>query len=118
MQVSVVMQSDDGQDLRATFDAIGMASPSGVRMSLGTENDLVDDLYDAALGRLAWQDVGERLTGLMEGMTLMLSAHHQRGPHVDVVATVGIAPQHLQEYAYFAPHDLWATAALERRAFG
>jgi DNA-binding CsgD family transcriptional regulator len=87
-------------------------------MTSRKENDLVEALYDAALGHLSWDEVGQRVVGYMGSTTLMLSVHQARSPAVDVVATFGMSPQILQEYGYFAQHDLWALGALQKRLFG
>lgn len=88
-------------------------------MSLGSEHDVVKSLYDAALGHRSWGEVGCGLVSNLDGLTLMLSVHHQKHPPVDVVSTLGMSPEHLGLYGeYYARHDLWALGAVEQRLFG
>jgi hypothetical protein len=68
-------------------------------------------LSDAGLG-----GVVRGLVSKLDGLTLMLSVHHQRRPAVDVVPTQGMSPQHLRLYGeHYACHDLWALGAVEQR---
>lgn len=87
-------------------------------MASRQENELVETLYDAALGHRSWGEATHSLMSHMSGMTLMLSVLDSRSQVVDVVATQGISPQHLQGYAHFAPHDLWVSGFMEQRLFG
>lgn len=83
-----------------------------------TENGLVEALYDAALGRQSWDDCGHQLVGSLGGKTLILSTHDSRHTTADVVVTLGMSAQVMQEYAQFARHDVWAMGALERGVIG
>lgn len=87
-------------------------------MASRKENDLVEALYDAALGQRSWADVTHSLMTHMAGMTLMLSVLDSRSQAVEVVATQGMSARHLQDYAHFAPHDLWVSGFMEQRLFG
>src|SRR5512147_2481070 len=88
-------------------------------MSSGSEGDVVESMYDAALGHRSWGDVSGGLLGSLDGLTLNLFVHGRRSAAVEVVANVGASPEHLRLYAeHFAQHDLWATGALEQRLFG
>ena len=87
-------------------------------MASRKENDLVEALYDAALGHRSWDEVTNSLMNHMAGMTLMLSVLSSRSQAVEVIATQGLSPQHLQDYAHFAPHDLWVSGFMEQRLFG
>lgn len=87
-------------------------------MSSRKENDLIEALYDAALGHRSWDDASQEIMTHMSGMTLMLSVLHTRSAAVDVVSTQGLSPQVLQDYAQFAPHDLWVSGFMEQRLFG
>ena len=87
-------------------------------MASRQENELVESLYDAALGHRSWDEVTHNLMNHMSGMTFMLSVLNSRNQVVDVVATQGMSPQHLQDYAHFAPHDLWVSGFVEQRLFG
>lgn len=83
------------------------------------EGLLIGDLYDAALGHRAWDEVGSGLVTLVGGRTLLLSVHHPLGAAVDLVTTLGMAADDLQQYSdYYAQHDVWAQAAMERGLFG
>lgn len=87
-------------------------------MTSRKESDLVEALYDAALGHRSWNEVTHNLMNHMSGMTLMLSVLNSSNQAVDVVATQGLSLQHLQDYAHFAPHDLWVSSFMEQRLFG
>jgi DNA-binding CsgD family transcriptional regulator/PAS domain-containing protein len=82
------------------------------------ENNLVEALYDAALGQRSWADVSQALMRRIGGQSLMLSTHHARTSKVDVLGWLGLSSQALQEYAQFAPHDVWVNGYVERRLFG
>ena len=83
-----------------------------------SENELVEDLYDAALGCRSWAEVGHGLMNHVDGQTLMMSVHHPRTASVEVLGWLGMSAESLQEYPSFAPHDLWASGYMERRLFG
>lgn len=81
------------------------------------ENDIIDGLYEAALGVEPWAEATQRLAGAFGGLTLMLSTHHQGS--VEVVATLGMTPENLRLYStQYAQHDLWAIGAVEQRLLG
>lgn len=82
------------------------------------EDGLVGALYDAALGYRSWLEVGQSLMQHVSGQTLMLSTHHPRTGQVDVLGWLGMPPESLQQYAEFAPHDVWAAGYVEQRLFG
>jgi len=83
------------------------------------EGSLIGDLYDAALGHRPWNEVGSELVKLVGGRTLLLSVHHPLGEAVDLVTTLGMAADDLQQYSdYYAQHDVWAQAAMARGLFG
>jgi DNA-binding CsgD family transcriptional regulator/PAS domain-containing protein len=82
------------------------------------ENDLIEALYDAALGYRTWAEVGQNLMEQAGGQTLMLSTHHSRTRSVNVLGWLGMRREALPEYAAFAPHDLWHTGYVEQRRFG
>lgn len=87
-------------------------------MVSGNGNGLVEALYDAALGQRSWHEVGRQMADHVQGMTLQLSVHDLHSAAVDVVAWLGMDPQHLREYGeFFAQHDLWAQGASKRRTF-
>lgn len=87
-------------------------------MASRKENDLVESLYDAALGHRSWDEVTHSLMDHMAGMTLMLSVLNARSLSVDVIATQGMSRQSLQDYAHFAPHDPWVSGFVGQRHFG
>ena len=88
-------------------------------MPLKGENNVVESLYDAAFGRLSWDEVGRNLVRTLDGLTLMLSVHSRRTPAVDVISTLGMSSEHLRLYSeHYARHDLWALGALPQRLFG
>lgn len=120
LKESVVMHSDDNQnfplrssDSHAPFFAV----PWRLKVPL-KENDLVEALYDAALGQRPWAEVTRSLMDHMAGMTLMLSVLNSRSQAVEVVATQGMSVQHLRDYGHFAPHDLWVSGFMKQRLFG
>ncbi|CAN0325120.1 unnamed protein product, partial [Phaeothamnion confervicola] len=83
-----------------------------------SEHELIGSLYDAALGHRSWDDVGPLLVRHIDGHTLMLSAHDPRTRAVDVVTTLGMSKQHLNEYGtFYAAHDVWALGALKLGVF-
>ncbi|TWT11517.1 hypothetical protein [Reyranella sp. CPCC 100927] len=83
------------------------------------EGALIGDLYDAALGHRPWDDVGPDLVRLVGGRTLLLSVHSPLGEAVDLVTTLGMAADDLQQYsAYYAQHDIWAQSAMRQGLFG
>jgi len=82
------------------------------------ENDLIGMFYDAALGKVSWNDVGIGLADILQGTTLNLFVTDPSGHDVDLVAAHHLDLQDLQRYAReFAPHDLWTNAALGGRFF-
>lgn len=83
-----------------------------------SETELVEGLYDAALGCRSWAEVGHGLMGHMNGQTLMMSVHHSRTASVEVLGWLGMSVESLQEYPAFAPHDLWTARYVDRRLFG
>ncbi|MBI2737398.1 MAG: hypothetical protein HYX38_12755 [Rhodospirillales bacterium] len=82
------------------------------------ENGLIEALYDAALGYRPWIDVNRDLKDHIGGLSLMMSVIHPRTAQVNVLGWLGMSPESLQEYALFAPHDVWVTGYVERRLFG
>lgn len=82
------------------------------------EHELVDALYDAALGHDSWEQIGHRFRDYLGGKTLMLSTHDPTHSAADVVLTQGLTPRQVLDYRTFAAHDLWALGALKRRIFG
>jgi len=83
-----------------------------------SENELVEDLYDAALGCRSWTEVNHGLMDHIDGQTLMMSVHHPQTASVEVLGWLGMSAESLREYPSFAPHDLWAAGYVERRLFG
>lgn len=82
------------------------------------ENELIEALYDAALGHQAWEHAGHQIREYLGSKTLMLSTHDPRHKKADVVLTLGMTARQVEEYGHFAQHDVWALGALERRIFG
>jgi DNA-binding CsgD family transcriptional regulator/PAS domain-containing protein len=83
------------------------------------EHDLIASLYDAALGHRSWDEVGPALVKELGGLTLMMSVHHPDSAFVEVVATLGMTPQDLADYAtHYARYDLWTEGALKKRLIG
>jgi DNA-binding CsgD family transcriptional regulator len=87
-------------------------------MDRARENEVVDAFYDAALGHQSWEQAGHQLRQLLAGKTLMLSTHDSVHSTADVVLTLGMAQEQVQEYGHFAAHDVWALGALKRRIVG
>jgi len=83
-----------------------------------SENELVEDLYDAALGCRSWEEVNHGLLNHVDGQTLMMSVHRTKTASVEVLGWLGMSGESLQDYPSFAPHDLWAAGYVERRLFG
>jgi DNA-binding CsgD family transcriptional regulator/PAS domain-containing protein len=81
------------------------------------ENELVEALYDAALGRQSWEASGRQIIAALGGKTVMLSTHDPCHLVADVVLTLGLSEQDVQDYAHFAPHDVWARGALDRALY-
>lgn len=74
-------------------------------------------LYDAALGKAEWSDVGKRLIELVDGATLTFTAQHDlRQGGVDFVDLHGMTPKGVELYATeYAADDLWINAAIRRK---
>lgn len=88
-------------------------------MPSGSKNDVVESLYDAALGHRTWGDASRSLVSSLDGLTLNLTVHHRKSPTVEVITNVGASPGDLRLYTeHFAQHDLWAIGAVEQRLFG
>jgi DNA-binding CsgD family transcriptional regulator/PAS domain-containing protein len=82
------------------------------------ENGLIEALYDAALGHRPWIDVNRDLKDHMGGHSLMMSVINPKTAEVNVLGWLGLSPESQQEYALFAPHDVWVAGYIERRLFG
>jgi hypothetical protein len=73
-------------------------------------------LYDAALGKADWSDIGERLTSLVDGATLTLTAQYTPTGGVDMVDMRGVTPKEVELYAtQYLADDLWRNAAIGRQ---
>jgi DNA-binding CsgD family transcriptional regulator len=73
-------------------------------------------LYDAALGHASWHDIGARLTSLIDGATLTLTAQYAPNGGIDLVDMRGVTPREVELYAtHYLADDLWRNAALDRR---
>lgn len=87
-------------------------------MSNQSDRDIVGYLYDAAMGRMSWTDVGACMAALLGGVTLNMFAPGTSLHDLELVATHGLSLAHLKIYAAeFAVHDLWAQAALRDHVF-
>lgn len=82
------------------------------------ESDLIEALYDAALGYRSWAEVGQHLMADVGGDTLMLSTHDLGTGSVKVLGWLGMSREALPEYAQFARHDVWHTGYVDQRLFG
>jgi hypothetical protein len=71
-------------------DPIVPCREQGDLVSSRSKDDVVASLYDAALGRRSWDEVGHGLVANLDGLTLMLSLHRQTNATVDVVSTLGM----------------------------
>lgn len=73
-------------------------------------------MFDAALGRASWHDVGAQLVQLVEGATLTFIVQYPEQGLVDPIDVQEVTTKELDAYAaHFAPHDLWVTEARRRR---
>ena len=71
-----------------------------------------------SLGHQAWEQAGHQIREYMGSKTLMLSTHDPLHKKADVVLTLGMTAQQVQEYGHFAQHDVWALGGADRRIFG
>jgi DNA-binding CsgD family transcriptional regulator/PAS domain-containing protein len=74
-------------------------------------------LYDAALGKAEWSEVGQRLITLVDGSTLTFTAQYDlRAKEVDFVDLHGMTPKGIDLYATeYAADDLWINAAFRQK---
>lgn len=82
------------------------------------EDDLIGWLYDAAMAKLPWREVGAQITELLDGSTLNLFLTDPLAQDVELITTHGLSIEYLQLYAAeFAQHDLWTAAAYGNHVF-
>lgn len=87
-------------------------------METRQETEAIGLLYDAALGRVAWSEVGRCLRALLDGSTLTFTAQYAADGPVDMVAMLGITPREAELYGeHYYQDDPWRVAALERGVF-
>lgn len=87
-------------------------------METRQETEAIGLLYDAALGHVAWSEVGRCLRALLDGSTLTFTAQYAPGGPVDMVAMLGITPKEAELYGeHYYQDDPWRVAALERGVF-
>lgn len=80
------------------------------------EHDVVGNLYDAAGGQRSWSDVGQDLASVMHGQTVIIMVHRPVFELAEIVTTVGLSNETLQQYgAYYAPHDVWIRGMENKR---
>lgn len=81
------------------------------------ENDLLETLYEAALGRASWADATSEMAGMLGGETLILSVLDPRSLSVDVIGYKGLTADNIQEYLNLAHHDPWLARATGTNLF-
>ena len=87
-------------------------------METRQETEAIGLLYDAALGHVAWSEVGRCLRALLDGSTLTFTAQYAPDGPVDMVAMLGITPKEVELYGeHYYQDDPWRVAALERGVF-
>lgn len=87
-------------------------------METRQETEAVGLLYDAALGHVAWGEVGDCLRALVDGSTLTFTAQYALDGPVDMLTMLGITSREAELYgAHYYEDDPWRVAALERRIF-
>jgi DNA-binding CsgD family transcriptional regulator len=86
-------------------------------MAARNENDLVDSLYEAALGQQSWADATSDMVSVLGGETLILSVVDPRSLAVEVVGYQGLTTDNVQEYLQLAHHDPWLARATGRGLF-
>ncbi|WP_395714264.1 helix-turn-helix transcriptional regulator [Reyranella sp.] len=100
---------------------VGKLAFTIAKAALTTMDDhkLVGDIYDAALGLMPWHDIANQLVRHLDALTMMLLVHDPNSQSVDVVTTLGLSSEALQQYGdYYAQHDLWVLAARQKARFG
>jgi DNA-binding CsgD family transcriptional regulator len=92
--------------------------PGAKGVSDQLERDLIGQLYDAAMGKLPWQDVGAGIAKLLQGTTLLMFEIDLHGKDVDLITNHDLPLEHLHTYVTeFAQYDPWTTAAFGNRYF-
>jgi DNA-binding CsgD family transcriptional regulator len=81
------------------------------------ESELIEAVYDAALGRRSWEEVGGHVTRNMGGVSLLMAVVHPSRSSLDVVTTRELTPENLQDYAVFADEDPWLESVRRQRLF-
>jgi hypothetical protein len=72
--------------------------------------------HNAALGNVGWSMAGDRLTALVDGATLTLTAQYSPEVSLDMIDMRGVTPKEVELYVtHFVNDDLWRNAAIGRR---
>lgn len=86
-------------------------------MAARNENDLIETLYEAALGQRSWEDTTSDMVGMLGGETLILSVLDPGSLSVEIVSYQGLTADNVQEYLGLAHHDPWLAGASNRGLF-
>lgn len=84
-------------------------------MAAPNENDLIEALYEAALGQRSWGEATSDMVSLLGGETLILSVLDPGDRSVEVIGHRGLTTDNLQEYLEFAHLDPWLVRATDRK---
>lgn len=86
-------------------------------MAAPNENDLIESLYEAALGQRSWEDATFDMASMLGGESLILSVLDPRNLSVEVVGYQGLTADSVKEYLRLAHHDPWLARATDRGLF-
>lgn len=81
------------------------------------EDDLIEAMYEAALGQRSWDDATLDVTRGLGGESLMLSVLDPKDLSVEVVSHQGLTTNNVQEYLQFAHYDPWLSRVSDRKLF-
>ncbi len=82
------------------------------------EQEFVGLLYDAALGRLSWQVVVERMAAVLGSQTSSLIAHDPLRDRTAILGMHCLTDDYIDVYgSSFFEHDLWTQQALRRQIY-
>ena len=86
-------------------------------MAAPNESDLIESLYEAALGRRSWEDATFDMASMLGGESLILSVLDPMNLSVEVVGYQGLTADSVKEYLRLAHHDPWLARATGRGLF-
>jgi DNA-binding CsgD family transcriptional regulator len=91
----------------------------GADMASRSESEFIGQLYDAALGRVPWPEVGRSLSRILDGCSASLFTGDPVRGTTEVLALDRVTDRFFQRYhSEFLHHDLWAQGALRQAVYG